>query len=220
MSGRRASRTRRRTVARGPPPQATRHGLGNRLNNVLGGFALALATGRALVVEWPRTRCHRGRGDCDPSSIDDLFDPPPGAAAASDDARRERHQLLGVKWRRMEGWTKPSAVMCSAGPFIIENNRFSDVAAVYARDLGEKFDDGPKNWCAVCDRSWAHAVSCNPKLRCHAPTRADVKISTRRPRRASSRGREHVTRLPRRASSRDREHVTRRPRRASSRGRE
>ena len=36
---------------------AKRHGLGNRLNNVIGGFMLALATGRALVINWPPSAC-------------------------------------------------------------------------------------------------------------------------------------------------------------------
>ena len=56
---------------------AKRHGLGNRLNNVIGGFMLALATGRALVINWPPSAC-RNKRNCDPTSIDDLFDPPVG----------------------------------------------------------------------------------------------------------------------------------------------
>ena len=135
---------------------ATRHGLGNRINNVVGGFALALATNRALVVHWPRTDCRRKREDCDPTSIDDLFDPPPG-----------------VSWGRIKNWPKATATMCSHGPFVISNNRFSDVEAVLDMNLSEERFNGPdkpKNWCAISDRSWAHAVSCNPLLRCAAPT--------------------------------------------------
>ena len=134
---------------------ATRHGLGNRLNNVIGGFALALFTGRALVVHWPRTDCRRKKRDCDPTAIDDLFDPPPG-----------------VSWRRMPGWRKSPETMCSGGPLVIANNRAADVQAVLEMAVGAAFNDDahPKNWCAVTDRSWAHAVSCNPEFRCRAPT--------------------------------------------------
>ena len=50
------------------------YGLGNRINIVTSTLALAMATGRALVILWPRTDCHHtNHGDCDPTSIDDLF---------------------------------------------------------------------------------------------------------------------------------------------------
>lgn len=151
-----AERRKPRVSGRSVTVVATRHGLGNRLNNVIGGFALALATNRALVVHWPRTDCRRKKRDCDPTSIDDLFDPPPG-----------------VSWRRMPGWPKATATMCAGGPFVIANNRQSDVQDVLEMNLTAAAFNGadrPKNWCSVSDRSWAHAVSCNPEFRCRTPT--------------------------------------------------
>ena len=131
---------------------AKRHGLGNRLNNVIGGFALALATGRALVINWPPSAC-RAKRNCDPTSIDDLFDPPPV-----------------VKWGRMAGWNKNLDAMCAAGPFVISQNGHSDVQKVLDMDLTTFHEHQPKMLCAVCDRSWSYGVSCNPLLRCAMPT--------------------------------------------------
>ena len=50
------------------------YGLGNRINIVTSTLALAMATGRSLIVLWPHTDCrHTNHGDCDPTSINDLF---------------------------------------------------------------------------------------------------------------------------------------------------
>ena len=50
------------------------YGLGNRINIVTSTLALAMATGRSLIVLWPHTDCrHTSHGDCDPTSINDLF---------------------------------------------------------------------------------------------------------------------------------------------------
>ncbi|CAH0366931.1 unnamed protein product [Pelagomonas calceolata] len=130
---------------------AKRHGLGNRLNNVIGGFMLALATGRALVINWPPSAC-RNKRNCDPTSIDDLFDPP-----------------VGVKWGRMQGWNKDLDAMCANGPFVISQNGHDAVQQVLDMDLGN-YHEQPKMVCAVCDRSWSYGVSCNPLLRCAMPT--------------------------------------------------
>lgn len=50
------------------------YGLGNRVNVVVSSLALAMASGRALAVVWPKADCrHSRRENCDPTSIDDLF---------------------------------------------------------------------------------------------------------------------------------------------------
>lgn len=49
------------------------YGLGNRVNVVVSSLALAMATGRALAIVWPRVDCKRNaREFCDPTSVDDL----------------------------------------------------------------------------------------------------------------------------------------------------
>lgn len=61
---------------------APHNGLGNRVQTVVSSYALALATGRALVVDWPRCQqLQRGTEWCeDPASIEDLYLPPPFAS--------------------------------------------------------------------------------------------------------------------------------------------
>ncbi|KAH8069620.1 hypothetical protein JL720_11922 [Aureococcus anophagefferens] len=50
------------------------YGLGNRVNVVVSSLALAVASGRALAIVWPRVDCrHSHRENCDPTSVDDLF---------------------------------------------------------------------------------------------------------------------------------------------------
>ena len=77
-STRRVRELRRRRSRRWRLRETTYHtddyGLGNRINIVTSTLALAMATGRSLIVLWPHTDCrHTSHGDCDPTSINDLF---------------------------------------------------------------------------------------------------------------------------------------------------
>ncbi len=77
-STRRVRELRRRRSRRWRLRETTYHtddyGLGNRINIVTSTLALAMATGRSLIVLWPHTDCrHTNHGDCDPTSINDLF---------------------------------------------------------------------------------------------------------------------------------------------------
>ena len=71
----------------------TNIGLGNRLLSLVGAFALALATRRTLLVQWPEEY----RYDMPPSSLEDLLDLPPELAVFYDPVTLSRSLGIPLK---------------------------------------------------------------------------------------------------------------------------
>ena len=118
--------------------EAGRRGLGNRMGPIAGGLALAVTTGRALAVHWPRSDCHRKKNDCDPTSIDDLFEAP-----------------TGVNWK---------GTGCK-GPFLIKGDDIKPVDQLKrSKGLGGA-RGSQNNVCVDTDRCFAWGVSCNQEVK-------------------------------------------------------
>lgn len=135
---------------------ADRHGLGNRIGPIVGGFALALATGRALAIHWPRVRCsaHPHKKDCDPAGINDLFEPP-----------------AGVDWSLPEGRKMPG--LCAKGPWLLRGNAPQLVDRIRTTNglgNGQRFREHWANICVDSDRDFAWGVTCHADVTARFPS--------------------------------------------------
>lgn len=113
------------------------NGLGNRIGPIVGGFALALATRRGLIIQWTR---HSTKED--PTGVDDLFEPPPG-----------------VKWGSVKG------VQCT--DWFVHGNKpkvVDGLLAIKGLRRAGKFRASSHNLCIDTDRDVAWGITCHPDM--------------------------------------------------------
>jgi len=131
--------------------RANHHGMGNRLNSVIGAFALALVTNRGLAIEWEASSNCKGKHvttnlgvtdkDCDPVGLKDLYELPfVTAAHLHNMSCTQKHQWLVHGDRDSK---KFDAML-----------RNPDLARVYEEQ---------QVICAESDRHFGWAVTCNQK---------------------------------------------------------
>jgi len=135
---------------------ANRDGLGNRMGPIAGAVALAVTTGRALEIEWPRRACETKPKDCDPTSINDLFEPPPGVSWKM---LRDSHECL---------WGKSDSAS-----WIVHGNEWHELEGLHESVGlwdGARFRESLPNLCMHTDRCTTWAVSCNEEVEHLFPT--------------------------------------------------
>lgn len=133
------------------------YGLGNRVNVVVSSLALAVATNRALAVVWPRVDCKRNaREFCDPTSIDDLFEPGPiawgtnrYASKATSHCREERSK----KRKSLAHWA------------MADPNDRGTADKYNELDLDQGWRASDKVLCAYGYFYWGWCVTCNAHVR-------------------------------------------------------
>lgn len=135
---------------------ADHHGLGNRIGPIIGGFALALVTGRALAIHWPRRQCNttKNHSDCDPASIDDLFQRP-----------------AGVSWALPQG--HKLSELCANGRWLVHGNSpatVDELRTTSGLGTGPDFRAHVPNMCVDSDREFSWGVTCHDDLRLRFPS--------------------------------------------------
>lgn len=135
---------------------ADHHGLGNRIGPIIGGFALALVTGRALAIHWPRRQCStmKNHSDCDPASIDDLFQRP-----------------TGVSWALPQG--RKLSELCANDLWLVRGNSPETVDVLRTTSglgTGANFREHVANMCVDSDREFSWGVTCHDDLRLLFPS--------------------------------------------------